>query len=435
MNIEPSATTTRLQLERMDETDPLAPVRERFHVPRALNSAPDAPPLVYLDGNSLGVVPRGVSERVRACIEDEWGGDLVSSWNSAGWVNLPRTVAAKIAPLIGAEANDVRVADSTSVNLFKVLAAALALRPDRTRIVSQRRNFPTDLYMVEGLNGLTGGERRLDLVDASDDPEAAIEAMLGVDTAVLLLTEIDYRTGRRLDMARLTKAAHVRGALVVWDLAHSAGAVPVRLAECDADFAVGCGYKYLNGGPGAPAFLYVAAKHQSEARNPLSGWFAHAAPFAFESGFRPAEGADRFLAGTPPVLSMVALDAALDAWDGVSIETVREKSVALTDLFIALVERANTDLRLVTPRDPARRGSQVSFAHEHAYPIVKCLIARGVVGDFRAGQDDEPGIARFGFTPLYTRYADVWDAAERIGEVMETRAWDAPEFHERSAVT
>ena len=407
--------TTRADAQAMDAADPLARHREAF----------DLPPGIYLDGNSLGPLPRIARKRVMDCVDREWGEGLIASWNGAGWIDLPACVGAKIASLVGAGSNDVRAADSTSVNLYKVLAAALALRPGRTTIVSQRGNFPTDLYIAEGLGALMGG-RRLHLVDTAEEALATFDD----DTAVLMLTQIDYRTGAMLDMAAMTRAAHDAGALTVWDLAHSAGALPVDLAGCGADFAVGCGYKYLNGGPGAPAFLYVAPEHQADARNPLSGWFAHAAPFAFEHSFRPAEGIDRFLVGTPPVLSMVALDAALDLWEGIDMEDVRAKSVALTELFIERVEAGCPDLALASPREAARRGSQVSFRHEHAYPIVRCLIERGVTGDFRA-----PDIARFGFTPLYTRFTDVWDAADIMADVMATRAWDESGFRERSAVT
>ena len=411
----PVPPATRAEAEALDAADPLARHREAF----------DLPPGIYLDGNSLGPLAHAARERVRRCVDAEWGRGLIASWNAADWVGLPRTVGARIAPLIGAGADDVRVADSTSVNLFKVLAAALTLRPDRRVVVSQRGNFPTDLYTAEGLLGLMGG-RELRLVDTGEEAAAA----LGDDVAVLMLTHIDYRDGTMLDMAALTEAAHRAGTLTVWDLAHSTGAVPVDLAGCGADFAVGCGYKYLNGGPGAPAHLYVAPGHQADARNPLSGWFAHARPFAFETEFRPAEGADRFLCGTPPVLSTVALDAALDLWDGIDMADVRAKSMALTELFIDRVEASAPDLRLVTPREAARRGSQVSFAWDNAYPLVSALIERGVTGDFRS-----PDIARFGFTPLYTRYLDAWDAAEAIADVLRTGAWDEPRHHERRAVT
>ena len=416
MNRHVAPSLTREAAAAMDGADPLAPLRERFALP----------PGIYLDGNSLGPLTHAARERVRLCVETQWGEGLIASWNKADWVNLPRTVGAKIARIVGAEPDAVRVADSTSVNLFKVLAAALALRPDRHRIVSQRGNFPTDLYMAEGLTTLMGKRHEIVLVDGADEIEAAVTD----DTAVVMLTHVDYRSGRMLDMDAVTRAAHEGGALTVWDLAHSAGAVPVDLAGSRADFAVGCGYKYLNGGPGAPAFLYVAPEHQAEARNPLSGWFAHAAPFAFEPGFRPADGADRFLAGTPPVLSMVALDAALDVWSGVEVDAVREKSVRLTDLFIRLVEDLCPAMTLASPREAGLRGSQASFRHENAFAIVQCLIERGVTGDFRT-----PDVARFGFAPLYTRFVDVWDAGSRMGEIVGTRAWDEPRFHTRGAVT
>ena len=411
----PVPPSSRAEAEALDAADPLVRHRAAF----------DLPDGIYLDGNSLGPLTHEARARVRRCVDEEWGRGLIASWNAADWVNLPRTVGAKIAPLIGARAEDVRIADSTSVNLYKVLAAALALRPDRRVVISQRGNFPTDLYTAGGLLGLMGG-RELRLVDTGEEAAAA----LGDDVAVLMLTHVDYRDGTMLDMAALTEAAHRAGALTVWDLAHSTGAVPVDLAGSEADFAVGCGYKYLNGGPGAPAHLYVAPQHQGAARNPLSGWFAHAAPFAFEAEFRPAEGADRFLCGTPPVLSTVALDAALDLWAEVDMAALRAKSVALAELFIARVEALAPDLRLATPREAARRGSQVSFAWENAYPLVSALIERGVTGDFRA-----PNIARFGFTPLYTRYVDAWDAAEQIGEAVRTGAWDRPEHHARREVT
>ena len=432
MNEHAPRPFTRLDAERMDARDSLAPVRERFVIPTGETGRA----LIYLDGNSLGHLPHAARERVHRAVDEEWGRDLITSWNRHGWVDLPRTIGAKIAPLVGAEPDAVRVTDSTSVNLFKVLAAALALRPDRRRIVSQRGNFPTDLYMAEGLVGLMGGDRELVTVDEAEEIEAALDD----DTALVMLTQIDYRTGRMLDMTALTRLAHEKGALAVWDLAHSAGAVPVDLAGCGADFAVGCGYKYLNGGPGAPAFVYVAPKHQGEARNPLSGWFAHAAPFAFEPGFRPATGADRFLAGTPPVLSMVALDAALDVWSDIDMGAVREKSVRMTDLFVRLVEERcpteRTELELASPRDAERRGSQVSWRHPHAYAIVQCLIAHDVVGDYRAPLNEgEVGVARFGFTPLTLRYTDVWDAVDRLAAIMDERLWDEERFHRRSAVT
>ncbi|MEM7567535.1 MAG: kynureninase [Pseudomonadota bacterium] len=414
---ETPTITTRAQAAALDQADPLADMRDRFVLRDGL---------VYLDGNSLGAMPHAARERVHTCLDVEWGRDLIASWNTADWIGLPRKAGAKIAGLIGAGADDVVVTDSTSINLFKVLAAALALNPERRTIVSERANFPTDLYVAEGLAALKGQDHVLHLVEHDDDLMPALTE----DVAVLMLTHVDYRTGRMLDMAAITQAAHATGILVVWDLAHSAGALPVDLEGAGADFAVGCGYKYLNGGPGAPAFVYCAPRHQGEATQPLSGWFAHAAPFAFEPGFRPAPGIDRFLTGTSPVLSLVALDAALDLWGDVDMSAVREKSIALCDLFIARVQATCPGLTLASPRDGAVRGSQVSFRHEAAYPIMQALIARGVVGDFRA-----PDILRFGFTPLYTRFTDAFDAAAILADILASDAWNRPEYHQRSAVT
>jgi kynureninase len=404
--------TSRADAEALDRADPLARHRDDFLLPDGV---------IYLDGNSLGPLTRAARERVERALRHEWGEGLIRSWNSAGWIDLPRTVAAKIAPLIGARAEDVRVTDSTSVNLFKVLSAALGKQAGRRVILSEPGNFPTDLYIASGVGAMHGAE----LVLAED-----VTAALTDDVAVLMVTEVDYRTGRRHDMAAVTAAAHAAGALTVWDLAHSAGAFPVDLTGADADFAVGCGYKYLNGGPGAPAFVWVAPPHQ-EAVQPLSGWFGHAAPFAFEPVFRPAPGMDRFLTGTAPVLSMSALDAALDTFAGVDLAVVREKSVALGELMIERVEaRCGGALALASPREAARRGSQASFRHPNGYAIMQALIAAGVIGDFRA-----PDILRFGFTPLYTRFADVYDAVEILAGIVKAGSWDRPEFHRRAAVT
>ena len=410
---------TRANAEALDRQDPLASLRSGFEIPDGLT---------YLDGNSLGPLSHLVKSRVRTALEREWGEGLIGSWNEAGWIDLPGRVGDKIARLIGAPAKSVVATDSTSVNLFKVLAAALALKPGRRIIVSERSNFPTDLYMAEGLAALAGQGHELRLVDDAADIPAALDA----DVAVLMLTHVNYRTGLIHDMAGLTSRAHGCGALTVWDLAHSAGALPVDLTGANADFAIGCGYKYLNGGPGAPAFLYVVPRLQDEARQPLSGWFGHAAPFRFDVAYEPAPGIDRFLTGTPGVLSMSALDAALDVFADVDMARLREKSVALCELFIGRVEALCGDfgVTLVSPRDPARRGSQVSFAHENAYAVMQALIARRVVGDFRA-----PDILRFGFTPLYIRFTDVFDAAAVLHDVLATGAWQRPEFNVRRAVT
>jgi len=410
---------TREALTKRDAADPLARFRAEFELPEDV---------IYLDGNSLGPLPRTVRERVASCVAEEWGNGLIRSWNDAGWVDLPSKVGGKIGALIGAEPESVVATDSTSVNLFKVLSAALALRPDRRVVISEKTNFPTDLYMVEGLTELLGQGHELRLIE---DP-SELPGALGEDVAAVMLTHVNYRSGYMHDMAAVTASVHEAGALAIWDLAHSAGAVPVDLSSAGADFAVGCGYKYLNGGPGAPAFAYVAPRHQETARQPLTGWFAHKAPFAFEPHFEATEGIKRFLCGTPPVLAMTALDAALDLWSEVDMTALREKSVALTECFIELVETrcANLGLALASPRDAARRGSQVSFAHEQGYPVMQALIARGVIGDFRA-----PDLLRFGFTPLYTRFADVWNAVGHLEEILRTRSWDRPEFHARAAVT
>jgi kynureninase len=414
---------SRRDLETLDRADPLAPLRERFVLP---------PGVVYLDGNSLGPLPRSVPARLREVVEGEWGRDLIRSWNLHGWIELPRRVGAKIARLVGASADEVVVTDSTSVDLFKLLAAALEAEPARRVVVSEAVNFPTDLYVAQGLARTVealGGPRfalrtigrREELGDALDD-----------DVAVVMLTQVDYRTSELWDLAETTRRIHGRGALALWDLAHSAGAVPVDLDGAGADLAVGCGYKFLNGGPGAPAFLYVARRHQERLRSPLQGWLGHAAPFAFEPGYRPAAGIDRFQAGTPPVLSMAALDAALDAFEGADMAAVRAKSVALGDLFLELVERecAGFKIEPACPRDGAHRGSQVSFRHPEGYAIVQALIARGVIGDFR-----EPDVLRFGLAPLYLRYADVGEAVRHLREVLETGEWDRPELKTRATVT
>jgi kynureninase len=427
--------TTRDHFLALDERDPLAPLRDQFTLP---------PGVIYLDGNSLGALPRATADRLGRAITDEWGTGLIRSWNDAGWVELPARVGAKIGRLLGAGPGEVVAADSTSINLFKVLAAALRLQEDRAPgrrvIVSQRGNFPTDLYIAQGLADLLGrgaaGGYTLRLVDGPDELPHAVDER----TAVVLLTQVDYRTGALLAMAKTSALAHEKGALIIWDLAHSAGAIPLDLPGDGADFAIGCGYKYLNGGPGAPAFVWVASRHQEAFWQPLSGWFGHAAPFAFEPDYRPAPGIARYLCGTPAVLSMIALDSGLDtvlaAEARGGMPALRAKSIALTGAFIELVEARcqGHALSLVSPRDPALRGSQASFAAgpelARGYAVMQALIARGVIGDFRA-----PDVLRFGFTPLYTRFVDVWDAVEILSDILATRSWDAPRFHQRAAVT
>ena len=392
------------------------PRREAFELP---------PGIIYLDGNSLGPLPRAARERVARAVDVEWGGMLIRGWTQAGWIDLPSRVGDRIARLTGAAPGTIVAGDSTSVNLYKLLSAALAMRPDRPIVLSDTGNFPTDLYIAQGLLATTGGELR---TVAPDEVAGAIDESI----AVLMLTEVDYRTGRLHDMVELTARAHAAGAVTVWDLAHSAGALPVNLAAAGADFAVGCGYKYLNGGPGAPAFLYVRPDHIHAVRPVLGGWMGHAAPFDFDGDYRPAAGIDRMRVGTPPILSMAALDAALELWEDVDMAEIRARSIALSERFIAEVESrtAGHCLALASPRDPARRGSQVSFRCAEGYAVMQVLIARGVIGDFRA-----PDLIRFGFAPLYNTESEVTDAACHLAAVLDERAWDHPDFRTRARVT
>ena len=418
-----------------DAQDPLGPLRALFDLPEGQ---------IYLDGNSLGALPRAVPARVADVVAREWGCDLIQSWNSAGWFELPRRVGDKIAPLIGAAAGEVVAVDTTSINLFKCLSAALSIQEQsaqsgRRVIVSERSNFPTDLYIAEALCRERG--YALKLVDAQD-----IGASLSPDVAVLMLTHVNYRTGAMHDMAAVTRAAHAAGALMVWDLAHSAGAVPVDLNGADADFAMGCGYKYLNGGPGAPAFVWVHPRHVGRCWQPLAGWWGHAQPFAFTPDYRPAMDITRYQCGTQPIVSLSALDCALDVFAEADrlggMAQLRSKSLALTDLFIDAVEQlCPGQFTLVTPREHAQRGSQVCLTPTpqlpsgSAYPIVQALIARGVVGDFRAGDAEQPDILRFGFTPLYLSYENVLQAAQELFEALRKQEHTWPQFHRKQAVT
>ena len=417
---------TRDDALALDAADALAPLREQFELPDPPNH------LIYLDGNSLGVLPKATAARVQQVVKQEWGTGLIRSWNSAGWMDLPQRIGDKIARLVGVGAGELVVADSTSVNLFKVLSAALSIAqadaPQRKVILSERSNFPTDLYIAEALARERGFELRL--ADADEWPR-----LLNDDTAVLMLTHVNYRTGRMHDMATLSAAAHAAGALTLWDLAHSAGAVPVALANDGADFAVGCGYKYLNGGPGAPAFVWAHPRHVERFWQPLAGWIGHAAPFEFKPGYRPAAGISRYLCGTPAVLSLAALECGVDTVLAAEplggMAALRSKSLALTNLFVQRVLATCPALALVSPTDDTQRGSQACFSHpEWGYAVVQALIARGVIGDFRA-----PDVLRFGFTPLYLRYVDAWDAAEHLRQVLDSGEWRRPEFSQQQAVT
>ncbi len=409
---------SRADLAELDRADPLAGWRARFALPAGV---------VYLDGNSLGALPEATAATIEDLVRRQWGEDLITSWTRHGWVDLPRRVGAGIARLVGAGPGEVLVADSISVNLVKLIAAALQLRPGRTVVLSEQTNFPTDLYVVQGLRDLLGDRLELRLVERD-----ALAAALDERTAVLMLSHVDYRSGEVHDIAGLTAAAHAAGALALFDLAHSAGVMPLALARDRVDLAVGCGYKYLSGGPGAPAFLFVAERWQEAARQPLSGWFGHRDPFAFEPNYRPAAGIDRFQAGTPPVLSLKALEVGVDLLCEVDLAALQAKSRQLGDAFIRLVEErcAGFGLTLASPREPERRGAQVAFRHAAGYAVMQALIARGVIGDFRA-----PDLIRFGFAPLYVRFVDLWDAVEILRQVLGERAWDRPEFKQRASVT
>lgn len=407
---------TRADLAALDAGDPLAHCRDRFSLPEGV---------IYMDGNSLGALPRTTAARLADVVTREWGHDLIRSWNTAQWITYPQRLGDRIATLIGAAPGTVVAADSTSINLYKLAAAALKLQSPRRKVVTEPGNFPTDLYILQGLARYMDMELvtvpRDRLLDAVDDA-----------TALVVLTHVHYKTGEMFPMGEVTRAVQAKGALMLWDLSHSAGAVPVDLAGANADLAVGCGYKYLNGGPGAPGFLYVAPRLQERIDPPLGGWMGHAAPFAFSDDYVPAPGIARNLCGTPVILGMAALEEGLRTFEGVDLADLRAKSLKLAEIFMQLVEEqcAGFGLAIVTPRDAERRGSQCSLAHEEGYAIMQALIARGVIGDFRA-----PDILRFGFTPLYVRYQDVWDAVACLKDIMESRAWDSAEYKTRAAVT
>ncbi|MBV9884214.1 MAG: kynureninase [Sphingomonadaceae bacterium] len=404
---------TLAEARAADAADPLRPFRDRFHLPQGL---------VYLDGNSLGALPKAAVGRLGRVIEEEWGEELIRSWNSRDWIGAPQRVGAKIAPLIGAKPNEVIVADSTSVNLFKLLVAAAGLS-DRKVILSEAGNFHTDLHIASGAADLLGLQLEI-------APRAEVEARIGADVAVLLLTHVHYKSAERFDMARITAKAAEAGIVTIWDLSHSAGAVPLDLNGAGAELAVGCGYKYLNGGPGAPAFLYVAEPLQGRLLSPLRGWMGHAEPFAFTDDYRPAAGIDRMLAGTPPILSLAALEAGLDAFEGATPARLWSKANALFDVFHGLVEQNCPELVCITPRLPEQRGSHISFRHPNAFEICQALIAADVIGDFRA-----PDVVRFGLTPLYLGFEDLWQAVDRMAAILRDGTWREPRFAVRGKVT
>ncbi|ALV08133.1 kynureninase [Roseateles depolymerans] len=431
--------TTRQDCQALDAADPLAPLRQQMLLP---------PGVIYLDGNSLGAMPAATPARVQQVVTQEWGQDLIKSWNTAGWIDLPTRIGDKIARLIGAGPGEVVVADSTSLNIYKVLTAAVRMiqaeSPGRTTIVTERSNFPTDLYISQSVAEQHG--MRLVLVDSAEE----LAAQLNDDLAVLLITDVNYRTGAWHDMAALTRAAHEAGALTIWDLCHSAGAVPVDLTGADADFAIGCGYKYLNGGPGAPAFVWVHPRHADRFWQPLSGWLGHAAPFEFSPDYRPAPGIRRYICGTPAIISMAALECGVDTLLAAEpmggMAALRRKSLALTELFARLAEErcGHLGVTVVSPREDARRGSQVCLAlkpplERASYAVVQALIERGVIGDYRAGDPDRldqvPHILRFGFTPLYVGFTDAWDAVEHLYQVLTREEWREARFNQKAAVT
>nr|WP_280722486.1 kynureninase [Kitasatospora sp. MAA4] len=403
---------SREECAALDAVDPLAAFRKEFTLPEGE---------IYLNGNSLGALPVRTPEVVRRTVEDEWGQGLIRSWNAAGWTDLPYTLGDRIAPLVGAGPGEVVVCDTTSVNLFKVLTAALRLRPGRRTVLGEETSFPTDLYIAEGVTGLFEGGRSV-LLPSLDD----LDAHLDDSVAAVVLSHVDYRTGVLLDMAEITERVHRAGALMIWDVCHSVGALPIELTACDADFAVGCTYKYLNGGPCAPAFLYAAPRHHAVADQPLTGWFGHAAPFAFQPGYQPAEGIGRFLTSFPSLLALAGLRASLEIWEHVDLAAVRAKSLLMSELFIQQTD----GLDLVTPRQAECRGSQVAIRHADGFAVVQAMIERGVISDFRA-----PDLMRFGFTPLYLSYTDVWDTAQALREVLASGEWREERFGRRGAVT
>jgi kynureninase len=409
---------TRAVCVERDSQDPLRGLRDRFVIPEGI---------IYLDGNSLGPMPKAAADVLSRTIEQEWGHDLIRSWNSAGWFDMPVRLGDRVGALIGAAPGQTLVCDTTSINLYKAIQAAIGLRPDRDVIIAEEAAFPTDLYITEGAMKSAGRPMQRRLI-GRDGP--SIDALIDRKVAVAVLSHVDYRTGALLDIAAITRRLHDAGALVIWDLCHSAGVVEIGFDLRDVDFAVGCTYKYLNGGPGSPAFIAVAEAHQATSHQPLSGWWGHAAPFAFDRAFRPDPGIKRFLCGTQPIISLRGVEVALDAMTGTEVAALREKSVALTELFMARVANLLPGLEIVTPAQPTLRGSQVAIAFDKGYPVIQAMIERGVIGDFRA-----PNIMRFGFAPLYIRFQDVWDAAAILADCMTEQVWRDPRFSKIFDVT
>lgn len=413
-----ASMTSREACVARDCADPLRGIRDRFVLPEGL---------IYLDGNSLGPMPRAAAGILNRTIEQEWGQDLIRSWNSAGWFDMPVRLGDRVGALLGAAPGQTVVCDTTSINLYKAIHAAIGLRPDRNVVIAETESFPTDLYIIEGAMKSAGRPMQRRLIGADGAP---VEALLDRNVAVAVLSHVNYRTGELLDMAAITRQIHDTGALVVWDLCHSIGVAEIAFDRDAVDFAVGCTYKYLNGGPGSPAFISVAKSHQATAQHPLSGWWGHAAPFAFDRDFRPDAGIKRFLCGTQPILSLRGVDVALDAMEGVEIAALRQKSLALTELFMSRVSAHLPGLDIVTPRQPSLRGSQVGISFDRGYAVIQAMIDRGVIGDFRA-----PDLMRFGFAPLYVRFVDVWDAAETLADCINAKVWRDPRFSRQLDVT
>ena len=407
-------------LKSLDQEDPLSECREACYLPKNTS---------YLDGNSLGPVTKKTLNHLNKTINEEWGSDLISSWNKANWINLPQTLGDKIAPLLGANSGEVIVVDSTSINLFKVLTSALRLNDNRKKILSESTNFPSDLYILEGLNRISNNQYECVLIEDDDND---IEKYIDSSTAVVMLSHIDYKTGRISDMKKITDYAHNKGALVVWDLSHSVGVMPMDLHNIGVDFAVGCTYKHLNGGPGAPGFLYVRNDLIEKVTQPLSGWLGHSDPFAFDREYKPANNINKFICGTPSILAYKAVESGLNVFEGISMEQVREKSIQLSEVFIELINQEcdEFEFKLFSPNDSNLRGSQISYMHENAYPIMQSLLSRGVIGDYR-----EPNILRFGISPLYMRYEDVWNAIMHLKKIMQSNEWDSSNFKVRNYVT